>query len=594
MTSNLQNSPKVVTSDPSRVSEKTFDYVVVGGGLTGITVAARLAENQSNTVLVIEAGRDDRSKSLVTDVHQYGGVFGSDLIRKYPTSDGKDITAGWTLGGGSSINGTTWTRGHAAQYDAWSALLTPAEANLGWNWSNLFGYMKKAEGWSPPNEQQRSRGADQVESYHGLSGPVQVTFPNEMYDGPHQKHFVQSIQNLTRIRKLPDVNGGDANCVSFTPNNINWRDQGHRSSAPEAYLFPVETARPNWTTLVEHQVGTLLWATDGSKRVVAVQFKRANNSGQEFRVKVRKEVILAAGAIGTPALLQRSGVGDPNHLHSLGITPVINLPTVGKNLQEQPMSMLGANPPKNSNLGGGTGPNGAIAFPNLYELLGSQANATATTIQQSLDAWANTMKDNALSKDALKTIYQTQADLIVRGRAPVVEMFYNTGWPNAIGVYVWTLLPFSRGTVQITSSRMFDMPRITLNTFRVDTDLTIQTASCKLIRKLFRTQPFSDLVGEEATPGNKVAGQYEPNGGSDSDWRGWISKEHVPVSHPVGTCAMMRRDLGGVVDGRLKLYDAQNVRIVDASVLPLQISAHLSSTLYGVAEKVADMIKNGM
>ncbi|KAG8770497.1 hypothetical protein FRC16_006328 [Serendipita sp. 398] len=213
---------------------------------------------------------------------------------------------------------------------------------------------------------------------------------------------------------------------------------------------------------------------------------------------------------------------------------------------------------------------------------------------QSLDSWADAMKANALSKSALKTIYQSQADVIINKKAPVVELFYDTGYPDMIGVLVWTLLPFSRGTVKITSSDPFAKPYTTVNYFGIDMDLTIQSASSKLVRKLFKTAPLSNLSSGESIPGFSTVPDQNGNGGSDQSWKNWAKNTFSPVNHPIGTCAMMRRDLGGVVDGRLKLYDAQNVRIVDASVMPTQISAHLSSTLYGIAEKVADMIKNGV
>jgi choline dehydrogenase len=119
-------------------------------------------------------------------------------------------------------------------------------------------------------------------------------------------------------------------------------------------------------------------------------------------------------------------------------------------------------------------------------------------------------------------------------------------------------------------------------------DMTVQIAGAKLARKVMATSPLSDLRNAETNPRCVV-----PDNGSDEEWKTWILRAFTPVSHPIGTCAMMRQDLGGVVDGRLRLYGALNVRIVDASVMPTQVSAHLSSTLYGIAEKVADMIKNG-
>jgi choline dehydrogenase len=175
----------------------------------------------------------------------------------------------------------------------------------------------------------------------------------------------------------------------------------------------------------------------------------------------------------------------------------------------------------------------------------------------------------------------------------VVELFYDTGYPDAIGVDVWTLLPFTRGTVNITSADAFVKPQINVNYFNVDIDLDIQVASSKLVRQLFKTAPLSSLSTGESLPGFNVVPDPNNDGGSDRDWTKWVWDTVIPVYHPVGTCAMMRKDLGGVVDGRLKLYGASNVRIVDASIMPLQISAHLSSTLYAIAEEAAGMIKNG-
>lgn len=589
--STIRKRASGVTWNPWGAAYQTYDYVVVGGGLTGITVAARLAENPATTVLVIEAGGDNRWDPRVYDIYNYGQAFGSELDWQYPTDAGKTMVAGKTLGGGSSINGAAWTRGLAAQYDAWSSLLTPDEASLNWDWNSLFNYMKKAETWSGPNDQQRAKGADGVDSYHGFNGPVQVTFPDDMYGGPQQKAFAQSIQTLTGIAKSPDLNGGQPNCVSFTPNNMNWHDGDRRSSAPAAYLTPVESVRTNWITLVNHQVSNLLWATDDSKWAYGVKFKQADNSGQDYEVYVRKEVILAAGAIGTPALLQRSGVGDPTHLSSLGINTVLNLPTVGKNLQEQTMNALGA--AGNGFDPAGRGPSDVIAYPNLYEVFGSQANSIAQTIWSSISQWADAQKGNALSKAALETIYQSQADMIINKKAPIVELFYDTGYPDMVGVLVWNLLPFSRGTVKITSTDPFIKPQINVNYFAVDMDTTIQAASSKLVRKLFKTAPLSGLTTGETIPGFSAVPDPNNNGGSDTEWKQWVKNTYGPVNHPVGTCAMMRQDLGGVVDGHLKVYGAQNVRIVDASIMPTQISAHLSSTLFGIAEKVADMIKNG-
>lgn len=173
----------------------------------------------------------------------------------------------------------------------------------------------------------------------------------------------------------------------------------------------MESTRTNWLTLVNHQVSTLLWSTDNSNTATGVQFRKSDNTGQDYQVWARKEIILAAGALNTPALLQRSGVGDPAVLGPLGINTVLNIPTVGKNLQEQTMTSLGAG--SNGFDFGGRGPSDVIAYPSIYELFGDQANATASEILNNINSWAASQQGNALSQEALQTIFQIQADLIV-------------------------------------------------------------------------------------------------------------------------------------------------------------------------------------
>lgn len=177
--------------------------------------------------------------------------------------------------------------------------------------------------------------------------------------------------------------------------------------------------RTNWLTLVNHQVTKINWASGGTKKTATgVNFKQADNTGQTFTVNARKEVILAAGAIMTPALLQLSGVGDPAKLNPLGIQTVINLPTVGKNLQEQTMTSLGAG--GNGFDWGGRGPSDAIAFLNINELYGNGAQDAINDINANYANWAQQQAANGASAAALTTIFGIQKDLIVnqRGRSP--------------------------------------------------------------------------------------------------------------------------------------------------------------------------------
>ncbi|KAK1227943.1 hypothetical protein PQX77_009045 [Marasmius sp. AFHP31] len=584
----LQKRASGVTTNPSLANGQTFDFIVVGGGLTGTTVAARLAESGTYTVLLVEAGRDDRTDPRIYDIYSYGQVFGTDIDWQWGTEHGT-MVGGKTLGGSSSINGAHYTRGLAAQYDSWSTLLETSEANVGWNWQGMFNYMKKSEGFSGPNDQQSAKGAQSVDAYHGFNGPVQVTYPDDMYGGPQQQYFIDTIRNLTGITRCPDLNGGSPNCVSITPFTMNWHAGDHRSSSVEAYLTPVENARPTWLTLTRHQVTRINWANAGSLPLKAsgIEFAPASGGNTRYTALARREVIVAAGAIATPALLQLSGIGDSAVLNPLGITTRIDLKTVGKNLQEQTMTSLGAGGTDFDRAG--RGPSDSIAFPNIRQVFGNNANSSISKINNNLGNWANSQAGSALSSAALQQIYQVQADLIINKNAPVAELFYDTGYPDDLGIDMWQLLPFSRGTVKITSTNPFTKPQVRVNYFSVDWDMDVQIAAARLSRRVLSSPPLNSLSTGETIPGGAV-----PDGsdrGSDAQWRSWIQNHYSPVAHPIGTAAMMRRSLGGVVNAQLKVYDTSNVRVVDASIMPLQVSAHLSSTLYGVAEKAADLIK---
>ncbi|KAI0310913.1 GMC oxidoreductase-domain-containing protein [Amylostereum chailletii] len=428
-----------VTSDASSADGQTFDYIIIGAGLAGTTVAARLAEVSSNRILLIEAGGDDRNDARVYNVHKYLEAKGTEIMTSWQTeSPNREILGGTTLGGSSSINGATWTRGMAAQYDAMTTLLEPEDANAGWDWNGLFSYMKKAETFSAPNDQQRAKGANSIASYHGTSGPVQATFPDTMYGGPQQPAFVTATQNLTGIRLYKDLNGGNPNCVSYVPHSINWHEDDHRSSAATAYLSPVESQRKGWLTLVNNRVTKILFKDGSTAPHTATGIEFGTQGGALRKAYARREVIVAAGALATPALLQLSGIGDAAHLSSLGIQPIVDLKTVGRNLQEQTANTFGADGTGFDN--GGTGPSDVIAFPNIDQLFGSKAADVKGRMWEGLGSWANMMADSALSADALRTIYNVQAGLIANGKcratpadvlsAPVAEVFFITGFPK--------------------------------------------------------------------------------------------------------------------------------------------------------------------
>ncbi|KZP30479.1 GMC oxidoreductase [Athelia psychrophila] len=585
-----------VVTDPSQADGKTFDYIVVGAGLTGITVAARLAEDTAISVLLIEAGQDNRSDANVYNLTDWITNEGSSLDWAWPTDQGKVIHGGKTLGGSSSINGALYTRGLAAQYDAWSSLLETSESSSGWNWEGLLGYMMKSENFSAPNAAQSTDGAGYNSSDHGISGPVQVAFPEDMFDGTQQSNFISAAGNLLTMSSCSDLSAGSPNCASFIPLTVNAANSDRRSSSAEAYLTPVENTATNWLTLTGQLVTQITWANSSLPlTATGVQFGPTSGGSTRYSAKASREVILAAGAIQTPALLQLSGVGDATILGPLGITTVLNITTVGRNLQEQTQNTISVQAHFTEN---GTGPSDVVAYPNIYQAFGDNATAVVSDMQSSLASWAASQANNALSADALAQIYQVQANLIINSSAPILEeqmttKIGKTSAINTLSIDMWQLLPFSRGNVSIASTDPFTPPNVSVNFFSVPWDLAVQTMGARRARELFLTAPLNELVIDESEPGPLVPAKVQ--NGTDEAWQAWITLPgggfHT-VSHPIGTCAMMRFSLGGVVDAQLVIYNTTNVRVVDASIIPLQLSAHLSASLYGVAEKAADLIKN--
>ncbi|GJE89400.1 hypothetical protein PsYK624_055000 [Phanerochaete sordida] len=401
------------------------------------------------------------------------------------------------------------------------------------------------------------------------------------------------------------MTGGQRACSSLhlasTP-----RGSDHRSSSAEAYLTPVENERSNLVVLVGHTATTVLFTADestGLRSAYAVRFAptpanaTAGPPSQEYIVSADHEVILSAGAIQSPALLQRSGVGTKHLLDVLGIDIVVPLEGVGRNLQDQAATPLAAGSTVNDT--GGTRVLDAIAFPDVDALftfgaLDGGANVSET-ISSDIPGWAASQAaaGGGVSAEALETIMRVQAHNILHDKAAVLEMFFYEPAPDGLGMNVWGLLPFSRGDLSVTSTNPFTPPAIRGAYLAADIDLAVAVAGARAVRRLLHTPPLSEIVTQELVPGT-AAVPDAGDGGSDADWAAWVRSAYISNDHPVGTAAMMRRELGGVVDARLRVYGTQNVRVVDAAMLPLQISAYLSATVYGVAEKAADLILEDM
>ncbi len=599
-----------IVTDANSLSGQSYDYIIVGGGLAGLTVANRLSANSNTSVLVIEAGNDDRNNPDVYNVDNYGKAFGTELTWHFTTvpqigGRTKAPLGGKTLGGSTSINGAAWNRASRAQYDALGGLV----GSSGWSWDSLLGYMKKSENFIAPNSAQQGAGARYDASVHGSGGPLEIAFSQirnqrrsggasqewrRMYTGPQQAAFIAAIGETLGVQKVDDQCSGSANSVAYTPNSIG--TNARRTSSASAYYTPVQN-RENLTVLTGTRARNMLWGTQSSSGLsssgVVVQ---QSHDGNLVTLNAKREVVLAAGALNTPTLLQRSGVGAKADLDSIGVDQKLALDGVGKNLQDQTMTTLGSR--ANVNYNGG-GPSAAIGMPNVHQVF-SNATAVRGYISSNLDSWADTLVSagHVASKSGLLAQWNSAVSLIFDQAAPIVEMFFDTGYPaNSYGIDLWTLLPFSRGSVRATSGNPFDAPRVDPNYFGLPIDMDMQVQSLRAARRVLKNSHLKSLTyNGETTPGFGLIPDG-PNSGSYAKWRAWIlgtlqggGSGFSAVSHQLGTAAMAPKQNGGVVDGNFKVYGTTNVRVVDASVVPVQLSAHLSASLYGVAEKAADAI----
>lgn len=576
------------------IANQSWDYVIVGGGLAGLVVASRLNKRNS-TVLVIEAGLDNRSDPAVFEVGKYGRSIGTDLEWVYKTTkqdilggQTRTLRGGKTLGGSTSINGAAWNRGHKSQYDS----LAKLTGDKSYDFKTLQRYMNKAERFVPPNDAQRDLGADYDSSAHGTSGPLQITFTStrqqrRMYTGPQQNAFLGSISSVLSVPKLVDQCNGNNTGAAYTPNSINTHE---KRVASYDYL---QGTTDKLHILFGYRGVNIAWTNkNGTANGVHVQ---KHKNGKWHLVHAKREVIVAAGAINSPAILERSGIGAKDVISALHIDQVVDLPGVGKNLQEQTMSTMGGRANVNFH---GRGPSNMIAMPSAYQLM-PNATHVRKYIRDNMDQWATILEKqgHVVSAEAVKVQWETVENDMFDNGVPISELFFDTGYPSdSYGIDTWFLLPFSRGSTHASTMDVFDMPRLDPNYFAIPIDMDFQVASLRANRRIFQSSPLHDqLDGDETQPGF----HHIPDTADHGDykrWRDWIlgldgTGGFGTVSHQIATCAMAPRNKGGVVDGDFKVYGTNNVRVVDASVLPVLISAHLSSTLYGFAEKAADAIR---
>ncbi|GFF25131.1 glucose oxidase [Aspergillus udagawae] len=589
-----------VISNPERVADQTYDYIIAGGGLTGLTIAAKLLDHPDKfKVLVIENGYyGSEYGRIIDDLNAYGEIFGSSVDHAYETSPQvhqrvEIIRSGNGLGGSTLINGGTWTRPHRDQVDSWEHVF----GNTGWNWDNLKKYMDEIEKPRDPTKDK-----DVTEGHHHPydrschnskpdEGRVEIGARDRKTNwSPLIFALMETVNETTGAPYQQDLCCGIPHGVSMFLNTLT---KGQvRTDAARSWLEPVlknNSAKARITVLTGQLVGRVnLEPTekdDPKYKATGVEFGTHRKKGWRFNVRAKHEVLLAAGSTISPLILQYSGIGPADVLSNpkVKIEQKIDLP-VGLNMQDQTTTSVVARTTPESN-----GQGQVAYFATFAEVFGEHAKYYKSLVNHNatLREWAaETVAGGGFhNQSALFLQYVNYQNwLLGKNNVSYAELFLDTD--NHIHIDLWNLLPFTRGYVKVLNSdpylRSFEYnPRY----FQNKLDLYGQAAASRLARKLTRSGKMGEFFGEETLPGELLS-----DDASLEDWARYVKQNFRGNYHGVGTCSMMKKELGGVVDENAKVYGVENLRVVDGSIPPTQVSSHVMNVFYGMAVKISEAI----
>jgi len=533
---------------------KKYDYIIIGAGSAGCVLANRLSKNSNHEVLVLEAGGPDTNFNIhipgaYAKLHKTKDNWNFWTEPQKHVLDRKIyLPRGKTLGGSSSINAMVYVRGNKADYDGWAKM-----GNNGWSYKEVLPYFIRSE-----NHEQAG---DLDAGCHGKGGELNVTFP-KIFKTPFADAFIESC-TAVGIPANKDYNGFQQEGASLSQSTI---CRGKRCSAAAAFLKPV-LKRPNLTAITRAHVTKIIF--DG-KKAIGVEYLKGNN--REL-VYANNEIILSAGAFQSPQLLMLSGIGDSSELKLSGIECLHELKGVGKNLQDH------------------------LFFPMSCEATEQVGlNHHISIFNQLKDAWHYFVnKKGAFNASILEAIaffninnieepanFQLHFAPIWSGKDYNYDFYdlYTIPLIDGFTILPTLLHPKSRGYVTLRSNDPKATPLVQPNFLKDGEDLDLLVKGAKLTMQILEQTPFKKYIKSFGPPGERK---------SEDEIVKHIKQTLETVYHPVGTCKMGNDNMA-VVDNQLRVHGIENLRVVDASIMPKIVTGNTNAPVFMIAEKAADMI----
>jgi choline dehydrogenase len=544
-------SPQAGRSFVASAAARKFDYVIVGAGSAGCVLANRLTQDPHVTVLLLEAG--GAASGLFKDMPM---AFPKYVVRRdlnwnfesepEPYLHGRriEVPRGKGLGGSTMINGMVYARGHRRDYDDW------AQRGLaGWAYADVLPYFRKSEkSWLGDN------------SYHGASGELEIAVPesNMLYEE------IRAASIAAGYPATDDYHGRQTEGFQRSEMTV---VRGRRASAARVFLKPV-MSRGNLKVETRALAGRIRIEAG---RAVGIDYIQG---GQELTAMATREVILAGGVYGSPQLLMLSGLGPADHLQSVGIKPLADLPGVGRNLVEHPFIFVGWS-----------------VRPGVFRSELRVDHATAWVLKWALLGKGlfatNGAAGNLFIRTDLRLDRPDMQFTCMAGEVSARELWFpliGKRPPHTLGVGVSMIKQDSRGEVRLRSANARDAPHILFNLFKERSDMDRAIRGLKAIRDIYGREPLRSLIADEILPGAKVA--------SDADLEQFVRGTGAITQHAVGTCKMgIESDTNAVVDAALKVRGVDALRVIDASVMPDVPGGNTNAPTIMIAEKGADMIR---